>query len=69
VGRASPAPAAARAATTAADRLDDAFRQYLAEVNPQPTSIRNVAALVAGAARVRQAAWSMSSPAARPCLR
>jgi len=65
IGRASrgATAAAARAAAIAADRLEDAFRQYLAERNPQPPSRQNLAALVAGAARVRQAGRSMAAHA------
>jgi len=67
--------AAAWAAAVATDRLDDAFRQYLAERGPGQASRTSVAALVAGAGRVREAARSMSSltdtadhpPSLEPC--
>jgi uncharacterized membrane protein YccC len=52
---------AARAADTAAHRLDDAFRQYLAERSASELNVEDVAAFVAGASRVRRAAQSLSS--------
>jgi hypothetical protein len=51
---------AARAAAAAADRLDDAFRQYLAERHARPGAIESVGTLVAGAARVQRAGQSLS---------
>jgi uncharacterized membrane protein YccC len=56
------AVASARAAARgAAHRLDDAHRQYLTEPGAQPASIDSVATLVAGATRVRLAAYSLST--------
>ena len=51
----------ARAADVAIHRLDDAFRQYLAERTATRFDVESVAALVAGAARVRRAAQSLAS--------
>jgi uncharacterized membrane protein YccC len=45
----------------AAHRLDDAHRQYLTEARAQPANLESVAALVAGATRVRLAAYSLST--------
>ncbi len=53
--------AAAQAADAAAHRLDDAFRQYLAERSPQAVNRESVGTLIAGAARLRRAAQSLSS--------
>jgi uncharacterized membrane protein YccC len=53
--------AAARAADAAIHRLDDAFRQYLAERSATEVNVEDVAALVGGAARVRRAAQSLAS--------
>ena len=55
------AAAAAQAADAAAHRLDDAFRQYLAERSPQAVNRESLATLIAGAARLRRAARSLSS--------
>jgi uncharacterized membrane protein YccC len=52
---------AGRAADTALHRLDDAFRQYLAERSASPFNVEDVAALVGGAARVRRSAQSLAS--------
>ena len=52
---------AARAADAAVHRLDDAFRQYLAERSATEMNVEDVAALVGGAARVRRAAQSLAS--------
>jgi uncharacterized membrane protein YccC len=52
---------AAQAAAAATHRLDDAFRQYLAERSAQPVNRESVATLVAGAERLRRAAQSLSS--------
>ena len=65
--------ASARAAARgAADRLDDAHRQYLTEPRAQAANIDSVITLVAGATRVRLAAYSLSTltpaPASRPRL-
>jgi uncharacterized membrane protein YccC len=59
-GSASADQAAGRA-DAAEHRLDDAFRQYLAERSASRVSLDSVAALVAGAARVRRAAQSLSA--------
>jgi uncharacterized membrane protein YccC len=45
----------------AANRLDDAFREYLAESPAQRANLEPVATLVAGATRVRLAAYSLST--------
>jgi uncharacterized membrane protein YccC len=61
-GRGSPAGTVAparRAARGAAARLDDAFRQVLAERRVESLDIRSVGALVAGATRVRLTAYSL----------
>ncbi len=50
---------AARAAAATAHRLDDVFRQYLAERSATRVNVEDVAALVGGAARVRRAAQSL----------
>src|SRR5207244_12323185 len=55
------AAAAAQAANVAAHRLDDAFRQYLAERSPQAVDRESLASLIAGAARLRRAAQSLSA--------
>jgi hypothetical protein len=55
------AAAAAQAADAAAHQLDDAFRQYLAERSPQSVHRESLGTLVAGAARLRRAAQSLSS--------
>jgi uncharacterized membrane protein YccC len=52
---------AARAADTAAHRLDDAFRQYLTERSASELNVEDVAAFVGGALRVRRAAQSLAS--------
>jgi uncharacterized membrane protein YccC len=52
---------AGRAADAAIHRLDDAFRQYLAERSATPMNVEDVAALVGGAARVRRAAQSLEA--------
>jgi uncharacterized membrane protein YccC len=55
-------------ARDAADRLDDAFRQYLAEPSRQSSQRDDLARLVSGATRVRLTAYSLStlSPAQGP---
>jgi Fusaric acid resistance protein-like len=50
----------AQAAAAAVHRLDDAFRQYLAERSARRENVESVGALVAGAARVRRAGQSLS---------
>jgi uncharacterized membrane protein YccC len=55
-GSAGPAQTAA----AAVHRLDDAFRQYLAERSAKRVNAESVGALVAGAARVRRAGQSLS---------
>jgi uncharacterized membrane protein YccC len=52
---------ASRAADAAVHRLDDAFRQYLAERSATTVNVEDVAALVGGASRVRRAAQSLAS--------
>ena len=52
---------AAQAAAVAADRLDDAFRQYLAEQSARRVDVESVGTLVAGAARVRRTGQSLSA--------
>jgi uncharacterized membrane protein YccC len=65
----APARAAARGA---AHRLDDALRQYLSEPRAQTRNIDPVVTLVAGATRLRLAAYSLSTldpaPAGGPRL-
>jgi uncharacterized membrane protein YccC len=57
----------ARAAARGAEsRLDDAFRQYLAEPAGQLANLDSVATLVAGSTRVRLAAYSMSTLSTGP---
>jgi uncharacterized membrane protein YccC len=60
-GDADTTDRAARAADGALHRLDDAFRQYLAERSATTFNVEDVAALVGGASRVRRAAQSLSS--------
>jgi uncharacterized membrane protein YccC len=52
---------AARFADAAIHRLDDAFRQYLAERSATRFDVENVGAFVGGASRVRRAAQSVAS--------
>ncbi len=59
--RSGEAAAAAAAAAAALHQLDDAFRQSLAERSAGPVNLESVGALVAGAARVRRAAQSLSA--------
>jgi uncharacterized membrane protein YccC len=49
-----------RAADTALHRLDDAFRQYLAERSATEVNVEGVAAMVGGASRVRRSAQSLA---------
>jgi uncharacterized membrane protein YccC len=49
-----------RAADASLHRLDDAFRQYLAERSATAFNVEDVAALVGGAFRVRRAAQSLT---------
>ncbi|MDX6657328.1 MAG: hypothetical protein QOH62_2121 [Solirubrobacteraceae bacterium] len=60
-GDRAPVARAGRAADAALHKLDDAFRQYLAERSATPMTTEDVAALVAGAARVRRAAQSLDA--------
>jgi uncharacterized membrane protein YccC len=60
-GDESGSSAPAEAAATAVHQLDDAFRQYLAERSVMPMNVESVGALVAGAARVRRTAQSLSA--------
>jgi hypothetical protein len=59
-GESEEIASAARSADTALDRLDDAFRQYLAERSASKFNVEDVAALVAGASRVRRSAQSLT---------
>jgi uncharacterized membrane protein YccC len=60
-GDSDDAARAGRAADAALHRLDDAFRQYLAERSATPVNVEDVAALVGGASRVHRAAQSLTS--------
>jgi len=60
-GDADEVARAERAADAALHRLDDAFRQYLAERSATPLNVEDVGALVGGAARVRRAGQSLAS--------
>jgi uncharacterized membrane protein YccC len=60
-GDSDAAARAGRAADAAVHRLDDAFRQYLAERSATELNVEDVAALVGGAARVRRAAQSLAA--------
>jgi uncharacterized membrane protein YccC len=60
-GESHEAGRAARAADAALHRLDDAFRQYLAERSATAFNVEDVAALVGGASRVRRAAQSLAA--------
>jgi hypothetical protein len=51
----------AQAAAAAVHQLDDAFRQYLAERHAGPANLENVGGLVAGAARLRRSAQTLSA--------
>jgi uncharacterized membrane protein YccC len=51
----------AQVAAAAVHQLDDAFRQYLAERSARKVNLENVGTLVAGAARMRRAAQSLSA--------
>ncbi|MDQ6817040.1 MAG: FUSC family protein [Actinomycetota bacterium] len=52
---------AGRAAEAAIHRLDDAFRQYLAERSATTVNVEELAALVGGASRLRRAAQSLAA--------
>lgn len=52
---------ARREARSAADRLDDAFRQYLAEPSAESADRDKLASLVSGAARVQLAGYALST--------
>jgi uncharacterized membrane protein YccC len=60
-GDAAEVDRAARAADAAAHRLDDAFREYLAERSATTFNIEDVATLVGGTSRLRRAAQSLTS--------
>jgi uncharacterized membrane protein YccC len=60
-GDTAPSAGAAQAAAAAVDRLDDAFRQYLAERSARRVNVESVGTLVEGAARVRRAGQSLSA--------
>jgi uncharacterized membrane protein YccC len=51
----------AQFAAAAVHRLDDAFRQYLAERSARKVDVESIGTLVAGAARVRRSAQSLSA--------
>jgi uncharacterized membrane protein YccC len=57
---------ARESARDAASRLDDSFREYLAESSAQRANHEIVGALVAGTTRVRLAAYSLSTLAPAP---
>ena len=62
VGRdAARSDAQGQLAAAAVHRLDDAFRQYLAERSARRANVESVGTLVAGAARLRRAAQSLSA--------
>jgi uncharacterized membrane protein YccC len=61
VAGAGTASSAAAAAAAAAHRLDDAYRQSLAERAAHPDRWQNFVPLIAGAARLRRAAQSLSA--------
>ncbi|MDX6698599.1 MAG: hypothetical protein QOE65_1996 [Solirubrobacteraceae bacterium] len=65
-GDANRIAGARREARAAADRLDDAFRQYLAEDSADRGHREDLAKLVAGATRVRLGAYSLSTLAPPP---
>ena len=50
-----------REARAAANRLDDAFRQYLGEQSGNRAKLEDLATLLAGATRLRLAAYSLST--------
>jgi uncharacterized membrane protein YccC len=52
---------AALAADAAGHRLDDSFRQYLAERSATKVNLEDIGALVGGASRVRRAAQSLTA--------
>jgi uncharacterized membrane protein YccC len=58
---AAAAGRAARAADAAGHRLDDAFRQYLAERAATAVNVEDIGTLVGGASRVRRAAQSLTA--------
>jgi hypothetical protein len=59
--RGADATGARRQARAAADRLDDAFRQYLSELSGNRSRLEDVARLLAGATRLRLTAYSLST--------
>ncbi len=58
---AAPSDDQAQLAAQAVHRLDDAFRQYLAERSARKVNVESIGTLVAGAARLRRAAQSLSA--------
>jgi uncharacterized membrane protein YccC len=60
-GDSEDAARAGSAADTALHRLDDAFRQYLAERSATEVNVEDVAALVGGASRLQRSAQSLMS--------
>src|SRR5947208_836128 len=60
-GDSEDAARAERAADGALHRLDDAFRQYLAERSATALNVEDVAALVGGASRIHRSAQSLTA--------
>ena len=60
-GDSGDAARAGRAADAAVHRLDDAFRQYLAERSATTVNVEDVGALVGGVSRVRRGAQSLAA--------
>jgi uncharacterized membrane protein YccC len=60
-GSSDDAARAGLAADAALHRLDDAFRQYLAERSATKFNVEDVGALIAGASRVRRSAQSLTA--------
>jgi uncharacterized membrane protein YccC len=58
--------ASRQVARAAADRLDEALRQYLSESPSQRADLDSASRLVAGATRVRLAAYTISMPSSAP---
>jgi len=61
VVRGGDAAHARRLARAAADRLDDAFRQYLGELSGNRSKLQDLERLLAGATQLRLAAYSLST--------
>ena len=60
-GAGQDAARASQAADAAIHRLDDAFRQYLAERSATPVNVEDAGTLVGGASRVRRTAQSLAA--------